>query len=144
MDQQVYRTLYCSRNCVEGDAPQQDAEISQILTTARVNNKRQNVTGALLFNAGYFAQVLEGPRDAVEQIFERIQRDDRHGEVTVLECGYGEHRDFSEWSMAYIQPPSEDAIPAIAAMLDHALSTPETSAGNVLDLLRSLVTQDYY
>ena len=101
MQQRVYRTLYCSRNFVAGDAAQRKAEISHILTAARFNNSRKGVTGALLFNSGYFAQVLEGPREAVEQIFEKIQRDDRHGDVTVLESGYGDDRDLlsGRWLM---------------------------------------------
>jgi hypothetical protein len=34
--------------------------------------------------------------------FERIQRDQRHGDVTVLECGPTEARGFTNWSMAFV------------------------------------------
>jgi len=84
MSGDIYKILYCSKNLIEGEHAKQDAEISQILQAARRNNKEQNVTGALLFNSSYFAQALEGPKLAIEQIFEKIQRDPRHGEVTVL------------------------------------------------------------
>ncbi|MCJ2079648.1 BLUF domain-containing protein, partial [Methylobacterium sp. E-016] len=66
------------------------------------NNGRSNVSGALMFNAGAFAQVLEGPRRQVEETFERIQCDDRHGDVTVLQCGPTEKRSFANWSMAFV------------------------------------------
>ena len=42
------------------------------------------VTGALIFNSGVFAQVLEGRRQIIEGDFERIQRDRRHADVHVL------------------------------------------------------------
>ncbi len=142
MSQDLYKILYCSRNFIEGETTQSDAEISQILATARVNNSRHNVTGALLFNSGCFAQVLEGPRPAIEKIFERIQQDPRHGDVTVLECGDAETRDFPEWSMAHVQPPSEAQATGVAATLGQALSHPEASGREVLDLLRSLVIQE--
>jgi hypothetical protein len=142
MSSELFKILYCSRNFIGGGPAQNDAEISQILATARANNSRQSVTGALLFNSGCFAQVLEGPRTAIEQIFERIQRDPRHGDVTVLESGSAARRDFPEWSMAHVQPPSGAQATGVAATLDQALSHPENSGREVLELLRNLVVQE--
>lgn len=142
MNQDVYRTLYCSRNWIQGDQAEQIAEVNSILQVAREKNGRHNVTGALLFNSGYFAQVLEGPRQAIEQIFETIQRDQRHGEVIVLETGYAATRDFSDWSMAYVQPPLQEHASDVGLALNQALLKPEESAGAVLDLLRTLVVQE--
>jgi len=51
------------------------------------------VTGALIFNAGIFAQVLEGDRQDVALTFERIQRDTRHGDVQVLAFEEVQNRD---------------------------------------------------
>ena len=96
MSVDLYRIVYCSRNRVaeEIQGVDQDHELQQILNSARENNSARNVTGALLFNEEYFAQVLEGPQLAVEEIFERIQRDRRHGQVTVVDNGWAQHRDF--------------------------------------------------
>ena len=138
----VYKILYCSRNLIEGDHAAHDAEISNILATARANNGKQNITGALLFNSGCFAQVLEGPRSAIERVFETIQRDPRHSEVTVLKSGDEKGRDFPEWSMARVQPPSEKQSADIATTLGHALMNPDSSGREVLELLRNLVVQE--
>ncbi len=138
----MYRIVYCSRNLIEGTALDRDAEISQILATSRQNNRRDNVTGALLFSSGFFAQVLEGPQAAVEQVFERLQRDERHGDVTVLEIAKAGHRDFPEWAMAHVQPPSQEQAAGIAAKLDLALLQPTSAGSEILDLLRGLVIQE--
>jgi hypothetical protein len=139
----IYKILYCSKNLIEGENAKRDAEIGQILQTARRKNKEQNVTGALLFNSGYFAQALEGPRLAIEQIFETIQRDPRHGDVTVLSSQTDGRRDFPEWSMAYAAPPDGAASADMAAVaLDTASLHPGASAEEVLGLLRSLVIQE--
>jgi blue light- and temperature-responsive anti-repressor len=143
MNSDVYKILYCSKNLIEGENVKRDAEINQILQTSRRNNKEQNVTGALLFDSGYFAQALEGPKLAIEQIFERIQRDPRHGDVTVLSSQTGGHRDFPEWSMAHVAPPGGAASAGMAAVaVDTALLHPAASANEVLALLRSLVIQE--
>jgi hypothetical protein len=139
----LYKIVYCSKNLIEGDDAERDAEIKQILQTSRRNNKVQNVTGALLFDSGYFAQVLEGPKLAIEQTFERIQRDPRHGEVTVLSVQTDGHRDFPEWSMAHVASSGGTGSAGMAALaLDTASLHPAASADEVLGLLRSLVIQE--
>ena len=98
----IHRLVYTSRNLIPGTEDEQVAIVAQILETSQRNNSKVGVTGALLFNSGSFAQVLEGPRVAVEATFERIQRDSRHSDVSVLQCEPVESRGFPAWSMAFI------------------------------------------
>ena len=98
----IHRLVYTSRNLLQGTEEERVAIVAQILATSQRNNGKVGVTGALLFNSGCFAQVLEGPRVAVEATFERIQRDPRHGDVSVLQCEPVESRGFPNWSMAFI------------------------------------------
>lgn len=98
----LYRLVYASRNLLQGSDDEVTASVRQILEASQRNNRVIGVTGALMFNGGAFAQVLEGPRSGVEETFERIQRDERHGEVTVLQCGPVEARGFPDWSMAFV------------------------------------------
>lgn len=97
-----YRLVYASKNLIVGTDADATTQIDQILEASRRNNRRAGVTGALMFNGGAFAQVLEGPQEGVEDTFERIQRDIRHGDVTVLECGPVDARSFDSWSMAFV------------------------------------------
>lgn len=109
MPESLHRLIYTSRNMIGGAAGGAEPEIRQILASARRNNPRVGVTGALMFNGGCFAQVLEGPRAAVEQVFERIQRDHRHSEVSVLQIAGVERRGFPGWSMAFVGRAAEGA-----------------------------------
>lgn len=102
MTDDLRRLVYYSRNRTAGAPEAMDATIRSILAASRVNNARVGVTGALMFNAGCFAQVLEGPSAAVEATFERIQQDERHGDVALLAFDAVESRLFTEWSMAYV------------------------------------------
>ena len=142
MNAELYKIVYCSRNHIAGSLVERDKEILQILGTARANNSRKSITGALLFSSGFFAQVLEGPRASIEQIFERIQQDPRHSEVTVLESGAAEERSFPEWSMAHVRLPSDSEASGVAATLNQALVNPVGAGEDILDLLRGLVVQE--
>jgi hypothetical protein len=101
MNQQLFSLAYFSRNAIEGNADEMRAALATILASARRNNARRGVTGALLFSDGCFAQVLEGPREAVEEVFETIQCDPRHSDVTIMHLHAVEQRSFGAWSMAF-------------------------------------------
>lgn len=102
MSSNLHRLVYYSRNLIGGDRDDIAEHIEQILRTSRTNNTRCGVTGALLFNGGCFAQILEGSAAAVSETFERIQCDPRHGEVLVLEFVPTQSRSFPNWSMAFV------------------------------------------
>ena len=102
MASDLYRLVYYSRNRIPGTPAEVAAEIDSILAASQRNNSGVGVTGALIFNAGIFAQVLEGTRRDIESTFERIQRDERHGEVQVLALEEVQGRGFPSWSMAFV------------------------------------------
>ena len=144
MANDLYRIVYCSRNLIDehSTSTTHDSELERILNASRVNNRSVEVTGALLFNREFFAQVLEGPRTSVETTFERIQRDRRHGEVTVVENGFAGARDFPEWAMAHAAPASGQMEDGICATLQLALLQPSANGEDVLLLMKDLVIQD--
>ena len=117
-------------------------EIRSILASAHRNNPPAGVTGALLFNEGLFAQVLEGPVDSVSPIFEIIQRDPRHSDITVLENGEAERRDFPEWSMAFASSKEHSALSSAIPPGGAALSDTSAAGEQVLQLLRNVVVQE--
>jgi len=109
MTQTLHRLVYYSRNRVTGGPEALAEAITSILAASQVNNARMDVTGALMFNAGCFAQVLEGPRAAVENIFERVQQDERHGDVSLLAFAPAPVRVFERWSMGFVGASVKDA-----------------------------------
>lgn len=140
-DTNTYKIVYCSENCL-GNSAESAEEIRGILTFARANNSRHGVTGALLFNNGCFAQVLEGEQVAVQQIYERIACDQRHRKITMLKAGYAGPRDFAAWSMAYAGEVASDTLPLLVSTLNAAFSGAASNGEAVLKLLRDVVLRE--
>jgi len=139
----LYRLVYCSRNQIRGTPEEIMREIRSILASAHRNNPPAGVTGALLFNEGLFAQVLEGPVDSVSRIFETIQCDRRHSDVTVLQNGPAEQRDFPEWSMAFaVSSKANLALASALPVAGTGRSQPSAAGEQVLQLLRDVVVQE--
>lgn len=137
----LYRVLYCSRNCLAGDANEVEGQIRSILAASRANNARDGITGGLLFSKGCFAQVLEGAPNAVEAAFERIQCDERHSDVIVLEAGPVAARMFPDWSMAFTGGLAA-ASPLVEGALADAFSGRPGTGSRVLDVLKGVVMRE--
>ena len=138
---QLFRIVYCSRNSIPGSPAAVSDDIEAILQVSRRNNARDGISGGLLFSRNSFAQVLEGPADAVEAAFERIQCDERHSEVSVVQSGPVTTRDFPEWSMAYSGAVRTDC-PVAGMVIDNAFSGQSSGGDEVLDLLRGIVHRE--
>jgi hypothetical protein len=137
----LYRLIYRSRN----DIPEVDIgrEIRSILASSRRNNMANNVTGALLFTASGFAQVLEGPRDVVELTFERIGADPRHADVMVLSFTPTERRCFSQWSMAFCgQTSSSDPLAEEDGGMPQLAGLHAASGSDVLRLFEKVIQRE--
>lgn len=134
---ELYQLVYCSRNTVSDCSPDMAGELAEILQVSRRNNQRDNITGALLFSTGCFAQVLEGSREIVEQTFERIQSDMRHTDTTVLKFDRIEVRDYAAWAMADAGISLIEA--SVGLGLTEALAGSGCHGESVNTLLRSLV-----
>lgn len=138
----LYKLVYCSRNRIQGSAAEVAAELDSILKSARENNARLNVTGALLYSSGSFAQVLEGPVNAVCAVFEKIQRDMRHSEVTVLYNGPSDGRKFPDWSMGFAGSVKGDGIAGAADAFDAAFEHADGASDKILGILQRIVVQE--
>ena len=109
----IVRLTYASRL----KKPISHAALEKIMAVSRRNNKKLGVTGALCSSPRGFLQIMEGPAEAVNDLYNRIVRDPRHTQVTLLEYTKVPFREFENWSMAYIRTDE------IAKALLHKYST---------------------
>jgi len=96
----LVRLLYASRALPTLDTE----ELGAILRHSRHWNSKQGVTGVLCLceTASLFLQVLEGGRAPVNALYNRIVRDPRHSEVTLLAYEEIGERRFAGWSMGQV------------------------------------------
>jgi hypothetical protein len=140
----LVRLVYCSRATPGLD----QEELQGILKQSRANNAKLGITGVLCLSGGYFIQVVEGGRSAVNQLYNRLVIDGRHAEVTLL--GYEEVRErrYAGWAMgqanmarlnpalllkyserAALDPYALDGA-AVLALFDELVATAAIMCGN--------------
>ena len=94
----VKRIKYVSRF----DKPHTEADINAIGEQSSTNNEKLGLTGMLMASGGLFYQVLEGPSDAVDEVYGRIAKDGRHTDLLMLSSEDNVERLYPDWSMEVI------------------------------------------
>lgn len=76
-------------------------QLEALLDKARRVNQTRDITGMLLYDEGDFLQILEGPAEAVMDLFTRIERDPGHSNVRLVSQENVTAREFGDWGMAF-------------------------------------------
>lgn len=109
--------------------------LTAIVDVATASNKLRSITGILFFDQGYFGQILEGTRSAVEETWGRIEKDSRHHNIQLQGTREIEERCFPKWSMKLF-----NAKEFLVAFPQHAeiFSTIDDPDMKTLEVLKSL------
>jgi hypothetical protein len=93
----MHQVVYSSAAVV----PFTEAELTELLARARLNNDRLGVSGMLLYHEGSFLQVLEGDAAVLEGLFTTISADKRHHRIIALLRREVDERHFGGWKMGF-------------------------------------------
>ena len=95
--------------------PMGEADLEQIVASARNKSPDNGITGMLFYADGRFMQVLEGEESVVDATLERVRVDPRHTDVTVTERSAITARSFAGWSMGLKRVGQNEARADITA-----------------------------
>ena len=112
--------------------------LRRIVDTARMLNRRRDLTGVLAFSGSHFLQVLEGDGAVLDALLESLRRDPRHDGLRVLGRTPISARRFGDWAMALVSSPELGTrIEALAG------DAPEAPA-HLAEVLSSLVRHAHH
>ena len=76
-----------------------EKNIKNILETSNINNKKNKVTGCLIYRQDLYLQFLEGPQKELEFTYNKILSDKRHTDIHKLSENSTKRRLFTNWAM---------------------------------------------
>lgn len=84
-------------------------DIANIEVVSSFNNKKNEISGILIFFDEFIFQILEGPDKAVDHLFEKVIKEDgRHSNILKLEDRPIEERQFKDWGLETIYLDRDD------------------------------------
>lgn len=93
-------------------------DVNHIFEATQKNNRKENITGILLFGFGNFFQVLEGDKTQVETLFNTIAEDPRHDKIETLIHHDIELPIFANYSSTFNVVKSKEDLISIKKYLD--------------------------
>ena len=84
----------------EAVAPMSTAALDALLQKSRAFNGMRGITGCLVYQDGCFMQMLEGRKEAIFALMEKVRHDTRHRNVRTVVEGPARRRVYVDWSMA--------------------------------------------
>lgn len=137
----MHHIIYLSR----ATRPLSDEELAILLTQAREDNARQDITGALVYGDGQFMQIIEGEESALAMLYAKLLQDGRHGQVFKFADKPISQRSFASWSMAFQTASAEQfaELKGYATPEQLNLRVPGLSATDdmLLQMMKSFVLQ---
>ncbi|MEM1441023.1 MAG: BLUF domain-containing protein [Verrucomicrobiota bacterium] len=76
--------------------------LAKLAESSYRNNAKNNISGLLILSDETFLQVLEGPDEAVNALYEKIVKSPLHHDVRLLSFQQIASRNFHDWSMRFV------------------------------------------
>jgi hypothetical protein len=92
----LHFVIYVSR----ATQPMTPAALRELLRKSRAANRAAGISGCLIHQDGEFMQMLEGRREALLALLDRIKADPRHADLRLVIEGPAPRRVFRDWGMA--------------------------------------------
>ena len=109
--------------------------VATILAESQRNNDRDGLTGALAAHDDRYLQIIEGGPSSLDSLLRRLERDNRHKGIEVIDRRPVERRRFEGWAMAHAR-----FGPADVPTLERLLEPGDPAPGSLVELMQAAVT----
>lgn len=138
-----FSLLYISKTSLNLNDGSIISQLSDILEKAIENNRKTNITGALIFDGSWFVQLLEGDRADVWSTFHKIEHDSRHSSVTPVAMTAIDKRIFTNWWMACAQRDADSEDLFVPHLINGQFQPDQMSAADLISMMVSLTNRGY-
>ena len=131
-------TLFSVTYLSMSNIPAHSVDMLDIERAALRNNPIDGLTGFLYFDGIFFLQVLEGKRQALDNMLAKLHVDPRHSDVTILRDQPLPHRQFGAWSMAFCDGTARHARFGFRPLRTELNRAQRADPGDILSRLDAL------
>lgn len=111
--------------------------IAEIIAVSDRNNRRDDITDALLIGNSRYLQILEGAKQDLDRTLERIVKDPRHTGLRTINRRRVERRAFAEWGMVRAAKATKQEI-VISELIAFSKADPDY----VIDRVQAMLADE--
>jgi Sensors of blue-light using FAD len=122
-------------------APMLTSDLDAMTQAAQARNRKEGLTGMMIYDDGRFFQWLEGPAAGLERVWQSVSQDPRHTNIEVLGQQAARTRLFGDWAMKL---SARSAVALEVAANEVAVVTPTIIRSALLPIVSSVVIPTLY
>ncbi|WP_318390649.1 diguanylate phosphodiesterase [Enterobacter sp.] len=116
------------------------SKLEELVCVSQSRNAALKISGILLFDGTHFLQVLEGPLESVNRLYDKINQDPRHDSVVELMRDYAPKRHFENLGMTLFDLRSDSPRTVLRSVIvAGALKFNLASDGRVYKFIKSFI-----
>ena len=128
---EIHYVLYASRLV----APLGHEGLLELLETSQARNRESGLTGFLHIENDIVLQYLEGPPEALLATIQRIRKDPRHRDFSVLSEDVIDQRFFEGWQMALVESATLSLFDLLGVQIRDLPTVREANPFDLITLL---------
>ncbi|UKM66238.1 BLUF domain-containing protein [Flavobacteriaceae bacterium GSB9] len=109
---------------------------------ASANNKKQNITGILIYKNNTFLQVLEGEVNAVDETFKKIKADKRHRNIFKVISSEVDERIFEDYNFGFTIVDNKQALTDLYQYLEWLKEADSPYANKVILMVENFINSN--
>lgn len=115
-----------------------DRALRTMLVNAKKFNRENDVTGCIFINHEKVIQLIEGEKNTIDQLYNRILKDTRHQQIETLLEKEIYTRSMQDWSMAVynLEGNSDDADFSKLSLLEQLYKSPNI---DIIETINSII-----
>lgn len=133
LEKDVVQLIYCSQASRKNYQLDCGQVLKNIADYSAIRNSLYKVTGILLTDKNFLAQIIEGPPSEINLLYGNVLRDERHHSITLLQYTITNVRLFPQWSMGLVEVNDMSYVGRLSIQ-----STPGDFREACLSILKSL------
>lgn len=116
-----------------------EKDIDDIFQNASNYNSQNSITGLLLYNQRNFFQVIEGREKVIDGLFCKIQNDNRHKDIIVVEQSIIEQRFFGHYEGGFVTMKHVRDCEGLKKYLDKMSVSDSSSYKKIVNIINNFL-----
>ena len=118
-----------------------NTEINSVLDAVKEQNKILDVSGFLVYKEGTYLQLLEGDKEVVSKLYEKIRSDERHKNVLTLQQSQVSQRVFNDYESGFLVPNNTNLIFDLNSYLKYLRLLEDKEVNQIIPIVESIYSK---
>ncbi|MCB0461616.1 MAG: BLUF domain-containing protein [Flavobacteriaceae bacterium] len=118
-----------------------DLDIDHLFRVNKRNNTKYGISGILVYNYGNFLQILEGDKQTIYFLFEKISQDSRHNNIIKLIDASTDEHIFEGYDSGFVIVENSKKLNQLKKYLDWVKEAELNTVDKIINIVENFIVK---